>query len=176
METSEAHRIKKILAQNLLIYISRYCVSRSSWSATTLANLIYVARSRLTNLFRDVLTIYFTFFRVFYGLFEQDINLRGQLKLEFDGNLLEGEGLGLTFLSHRWPSKPVPLHWQSIYREDWYLEYKWHFLSYFYIACIQSTKLYISSTVKAHPCLYKLFYLSDLTKPFMVIYFYWSNL
>ena len=27
--------------------------------------------------------------------------LRGQLELEFDENLLEGEGLGLTFLSHR---------------------------------------------------------------------------
>ena len=28
-------------------------------------------------------------------------SVRGQLELEFDENLLEGEGLGLTFLSHR---------------------------------------------------------------------------
>ena len=50
METSEAHkklevvRIKKILVQNLLIYIGLHCVRRSSWTVTTLATLIQVSR------------------------------------------------------------------------------------------------------------------------------------
>lgn len=81
---------------------------------------------------KSFLDILFDLFRALLAFY-----LRGQLELEFDRNLSEGEGLGLTFLSHRWPSKPVPSHWQSIYREDWYLEYKWHFL----IACIQTSKL-----------------------------------
>ena len=38
----EVVRIKKILAQNLLIYIGLYCVRRSSWTVTTLATLIHI--------------------------------------------------------------------------------------------------------------------------------------
>ena len=37
----EVVAIKKILVWNLLIYIYLQCVSRSSWSATTLATLLY---------------------------------------------------------------------------------------------------------------------------------------
>ena len=36
----EVVRIKKILAQNLLIYIGLHCVRRSSWTVTTLATLL----------------------------------------------------------------------------------------------------------------------------------------
>ena len=36
----EVVRVKKILAQNLLIYIGLHCVRRSSWTVTTLATLI----------------------------------------------------------------------------------------------------------------------------------------
>ena len=37
--------IKKILAQNLLIYIGLHCVRRSSWTVTTLANLVFICQA-----------------------------------------------------------------------------------------------------------------------------------